>query len=96
MKKEAILIVVALLLIGLIAYQAFLNKNEPYTEETYCTPESRNAEVCTTDYFPVCGWFNPAEVQCVTYPCAITASNPCQACINEEVLYWTPGACPAP
>lgn len=58
----------------------------------YCTPESRNAEVCTAEYNPVCGWFN-SSVKCIKYPCAITASNPCVACSNPLVDYWTQGEC---
>jgi len=62
-------------------------------EKQYCAPESRNVDACTMDYNPVCGWFN-SNVNCVKYPCAITASNVCGACRNPDVEYWTPGECP--
>lgn len=62
-------------------------------EKHYCTPESKEAEICTMEYMPVCGWFNQS-IQCVKYPCAVTASNPCGACLKENVEYWTRGECP--
>jgi putative hemolysin len=62
-------------------------------EKNYCTPESRQAEVCTLDYTPVCGWFNQ-DIKCIKYPCAINAGNACQACQNENVEFWTEGVCP--
>lgn len=60
----------------------------------YCTPEMRNVEACTAIYQPVCGWFDPDEVQCIRYPCATTYSNACDACGNDDVLYYTVGECP--
>lgn len=60
----------------------------------YCTAASREAEACTQIYKPVCGWFNPDDVQCIRYPCAQTYSNECLACVNEDILYWTDGDCP--
>jgi len=61
-------------------------------EKNYCAEESRNSEVCTFLYDPVCGWFSE-ETQCVKYPCAQTYSNSCVACLDEKVLYWTQGKC---
>lgn len=60
-----------------------------------CAPASRNAEACTAIYQPVCGWSDPERIQCIRYPCAQTYSNACTACLNEAVLYWTPGDCPS-
>ncbi len=60
----------------------------------FCTPESRNAEVCTAIYSPVCGWSDPERVQCIKYPCAQEYDNPCNACNDEKVLYYTSGNCP--
>jgi len=62
-------------------------------EKNYCTPESRKAEACATIYTPVCGWFSQ-NIQCFRYPCAINAGNPCEACQNENVEFWTEGDCP--
>ena len=59
-----------------------------------CTPEQRNAEVCTAEYNPVCGWNDPAKIQCIRYPCATTYSNSCVACQNPNVISWTEGECP--
>lgn len=61
---------------------------------TLCTDEQRNADVCIEVYQPVCGWYDPDNVQCVTYPCAATYSNNCFACMDENVKYWTDGQCP--
>ncbi len=64
-------------------------------ERTYCTPQSREGDVCITLYQPVCGWNDPEKVQCIRYPCAETYSNSCVACHNDNVLYYTEGECPA-
>lgn len=61
---------------------------------TYCTPESKKAQACTMEYMPVCGWYGN-NVQCVKYPCAVTAGNKCQACATENVEYYTEGECPS-
>lgn len=66
---------------------------EPVPEKNYCTPESRQADVCTMNYDPVCGWFDQT-IQCLKYPCAINAGNSCEACQNKNVEYWTEGLCP--
>lgn len=60
----------------------------------YCSAESREAEVCTRDYTPVCGW-NDDTIKCIKYPCASTYSNACGACQKPEVAYYTKGKCPA-
>ncbi len=70
------------------------NETEDEKKQNYCTPESRQAEICIQLYKPVCGWFNPEKIQCIRYPCAQTFSNSCFACGNENVLYWTEGECP--
>jgi hypothetical protein len=62
-------------------------------KRNYCTEDQRNAEVCTKEYRPVCGWFYDTA-NCLKYPCAVTESNPCNACLNSDVEYWTEGECP--
>ena len=59
-----------------------------------CTPESRRIEACTAIYAPVCGWFDPNQVQCIRYPCAQTYGNSCEACADEKVQTWIQGECP--
>jgi len=63
--------------------------------ETVCTPEQKAAEICTLEYAPVCGWYDPEQIQCIRYPCAETFGNKCQACAAENVVSWTDGECPA-
>ena len=63
-------------------------------EQHYCAPEEKKAEVCIDIYDPVCGWFDPVQIQCIRYPCAQTFSNSCIACADNKVLYWTKGECP--
>ncbi len=60
-----------------------------------CGGDERLAEFCIALYDPVCGWNDPEKIQCVRYPCADTYSNGCEACKNENVLYWTHGECPS-
>src|SRR3989344_5991504 len=50
-------------------------------KETRCTEDEKKAEICTTEYSPVCGWFNK-EIKCIKYPCAQTYGNRCSACID--------------
>ncbi len=60
-----------------------------------CEPEQRKADFCTEEYAPVCGWSDPAKIQCIRYPCAQTFSNICNACKDENVAYYTVGECPS-
>lgn len=63
-------------------------------QEHYCSADDRRAEACIAIYKPVCGWYDPAKVQCVRYPCAKDFSSSCHACGVDQVLYWTSGKCP--
>ena len=69
-------------------------EEETELRKTFCTDEQREAEICTADYSPVCGWSDPEKIQCIKYPCATTYSNICNACADENVLYYTEGECP--
>ena len=51
-------------------------------------------EICTANYDPVCAWYDCKKIECIYYPCAIEASNPCYACLDMDVEYWTRGPCP--
>ena len=57
----------------------------------YCG--SVRSNVCTMEYRQVCGWFN-SQIRCFRYPCAAEYSNPCVACSDYNVEYYTFGACP--
>ena len=72
---------------------AYFRGECPELEKTFCKPEQRGTVACTMDYRPVCGWFNES-ILCIKYPCAATYSNPCTACSEEIVKYWTEGECP--
>lgn len=63
-------------------------------KKTYCTPEQKNATICTMEYRQVCGWMNE-NVKCIKFPCAVEAASPCTACATENVDYYTEGACPS-
>ncbi len=63
------------------------------TNAHFCTDGERDVEVCNQEYDPVCGWFYD-DVECDERPCAVNAPNPCEACINEDVEFWTEGECP--
>lgn len=77
------------------AWMLFLFEGVSEAGRAYCTPESREVDACIEVYEPVCGWFSQ-EVQCLVYPCAVTYSNSCKACMDEAVEYWTEGECPSP
>lgn len=59
-----------------------------------CRPSQRNADVCTSEHSPVCGYRNFPE-NCDAEVCQETFSNSCNACSNTEILYYTPGPCTA-
>ena len=63
-------------------------------QANYCLEEQREVDICTAEYAPVCGRFG-RNIQCFAYPCAMTYGNPCEACQNPDVDYWTEGRCPA-
>ncbi len=69
---------------------------KPVAEFRVCSDAEHDAEICTAIFKPVCGWFDPEKVQCITYPCALTFSNACHSCSDDDVLYWTDGECPKP
>ncbi|UCD20804.1 MAG: hypothetical protein JSW08_03460 [archaeon] len=51
----------------------------------YCSPESRDAEVCYALYAPVCGYNGTRKID--------NYSNDCNACGDEMVEYYKPGKC---
>ena len=93
-KNIAIGIIVAVVIIcALIVVKTFFFNIKAAEIKVYC-PEKQPAPVaCTLEEHPVCAWFNQS-IKCFKYPCAINAANPCMACANENVEYWTEGNCP--
>lgn len=66
---------------------AFFRGECPVGKKNYCTEEQREAEVCTMEYAPVCGYdLNEQMIE--------TFSNSCMACANASVEYWVHGECP--
>lgn len=59
---------------------------ESTIEKNYCTPNSRQADLCIAVYEPVCGWFEGDKIR-------TTYSNSCNACKDSRVVYWTEGEC---
>ncbi|MFH2020466.1 MAG: hypothetical protein ABIJ34_03570 [archaeon] len=83
---------------------ACIGGKEPFFDDTGCgcrnltTVEKPCAAETITDcqgiYYPVCGWFDSGQIQCIKYPCAANFNNSCLACNNEYILYYTIGECP--
>ncbi len=59
---------------------------EGLVQKTYCTPESREGDMCIAVYEPVCGWFANGQG-------TDTYSNSCHTCLDDKVEYWTEGEC---
>ena len=75
-----------------IVVQNFEGESDP-AKGGYCTADQRKADVCTTDYTPVCATVN---IQCIKAPCnpvQQTFSNSCNACKNPLVSSYLVGAC---
>ncbi len=68
-------------------------EEEEEEERNHCTESMRDADSCVQVYQPVCGWFKDS-VQCIRFPCAADYSNSCFACMDQNVEYYTDGACP--
>ena len=49
--------------------------------------------ICTLEYSPVCGLFDPAQIVCVKAPCGMTYGNACSACADTRVISYTYGSC---
>lgn len=67
--------------------------NSSNSHKVYCSPDSKKAQVCPEYYSATCGWFS-TSIKCIKYPCAQTFSNPCFACADPKVSYYTMGECP--
>jgi hypothetical protein len=60
----------------------------------YCTDESRTVESCEGAQHPVCGWYDPEQANCGDENCVHGFASECEACADENVVYWTDGDCP--
>lgn len=88
-----ILFISIVIIIFILLIMSFMKKNSKTEDKKMCDSNSRNVSACTMEYNPVCGW-NNKNIKCIRYPCASTYSNPCVACKNEDVEYYTLGECP--
>lgn len=52
---------------------------------TRCTEESREAQVCSAAYIPVCSEYSNGETQ--------TYANSCVACMNSQIVGYKAGEC---
>jgi hypothetical protein len=93
-QRKLILVVAAVAVLLVVMFSALFILFSGTEERNFCSPQSREFEACTEIYQPVCGWYDPAKVQCVRYPCGRTFSNSCFACMEKLVIYWTDGECP--
>ncbi|MFB6246139.1 MAG: Kazal-type serine protease inhibitor [Candidatus Pacearchaeota archaeon] len=89
--KKFIITLISVLVVMAILVLAVYNQSGPYNSEkrnnlTGCPAGSENADVCTSEYKPVCGYdSNKNKVK--SFP------NDCHACKNETVNYFTEGRC---
>ena len=68
-------------------------KKDVVQNQILCSPESKNADVCTMEMNPVCA---QVEIQCIKAPCypvKQTFNNACEACKNSLVKSYDVGAC---
>ena len=60
-----------------------------------CNEESKKAEMCPMYFLPMCGWFDEnSNAICDQKPCAVNASNECEACKITETIKYSKGHCP--
>jgi len=88
-----IFIILTICIISYIIVLLSSKKDESKNKKYTCPLESRGVSACTMEHNPVCGW-NNNNIKCIKYPCASTYSNPCVACTNKDVEYYTFGECP--
>ena len=89
-KFSMYLIIIMLVLAAVVLALHFLRQVPDGPPKFYCVPKDREAEVCTADYVPVCGF---GSENCVEEGCRRTYSNSCYACGNKNVLYYVQGEC---
>ncbi len=84
--RLGLILVLIISVLSLVAYTGIeKTRNNMDEGRVYCTENQRDAEMCTMQYDPVCG-YKKAETK-------ETYSNPCFACMESEVEYWISGEC---
>jgi len=95
-KKYFGVLIILLVSFGIVIFfYNYIGVEIKKDDKYFCDLDQRLVDTCIEIYEPVCGWNDPERIQCIRYPCASTYSNSCFACVNEDVLYWTEGECPA-
>ena len=68
---------------------------EDKLQYTMCDEDSKNAEVWPMVFDPMCAWFDSsANCNSDKKPCAVQASNGCEACRVREAVKFSAGECP--
>lgn len=71
---------------------AFLSDSQTGSR-TYCSVIRASGD-CVSQYTSVCGWLDSGQIKCTDGPCVRRYAGECEACVDNEVLYWTEGECP--
>lgn len=66
-----------------------LQRPFPYT----CLLADRTTDCSSSTSKLVCGLFDPSIVQCFAYPCGVTFSNLCEACLDTTIYKVQEGSC---
>lgn len=71
-----------------------LNKTIGNLTEHVCSSTSKQKDLCIQVFSPVCGWFDKDVLGCTGSDCMRVFSNACEACKQQDVVFWTDGECP--
>lgn len=71
------------------------SENSSQKVKNFCSPDSRNKLItsCPKETVPSCGYLYSQNCLNNRTACVIGYLNPCLACINPVIEYWTEGYC---
>lgn len=93
MNKCYLFLISCLVVLGLVESQQRANPTLIKKELSYLCPKKRPKH-CPDYYQPVCGYYDPAKIQCFRAPCAGNYQNPCKACTDSNVKSIMCNLCP--